>query len=365
MTGSEEAQPRFPWDQQPGEPDRWYGRFQIYLGLGPTRNFLAAYRKLPGNSSKHGDGDWSARAAQWRWRERAHAWDVWQRELLALSERNLRAGLHYTRVGVTEETLDAIRAALDAADIAGADQQTAREWLPQLRVFLRDMLVVQRQEFEHDFTGDDPAAAAALTADDLRAAQRQLEGGAVLAGAPAAPLPASQPRDPEERKARTFLVCAGPGRELLLDLAVLRAVRAATGLQFTRLLNTTRSALHRSLSRQRSFGHPIQYIHMALHATAAGLELADGPVDGAWLSERLEGVRVLLLASCAGDSIGDWLGVVPYVITLGEDIPNEDAAALAQHFWHGIGLGQEPGAALDAALAHCPPDVGEYVVRHW
>lgn len=109
-------------------------------------------------------------------------------------------------------------------------------------------------------------------------------------------------------------------------------------------------------------GHPIEYLHIAAHASAAGLELADGLVDGNWLSERLEGVRVLLLASCESDGIGDWLGVVPCVITLSEDIPNEDAAALAQHFWHGIGLGKEPGEALDEALAYCPPAVEEYVV---
>ena len=38
---------------------------------------------------------------------------------------------------------------------------------------------------------------------------------------------------------------------------------------------------------------------------------------------------------------------------------------LAQHFWHGIGMGWEAGAALEAALERCPPAVGEYVVRHW
>ena len=71
------------------------------------------------------------------------------------------------------------------------------------------------------------------------------------------------------------------------------------------------------------------------------------------------------LASCRGDSIGDWLGVVPHVITLSEDITHEDAAVLTQHFWHNIGLNLDPGAALDEALTHCPPAVSEYVVRHW
>jgi hypothetical protein len=44
---------------------------------------------------------------------------------------------------------------------------------------------------------------------------------------------------------------------------------------------------------------------------------------------------------------------------------SEDAAVLAQHFWHNIALDLEPGEALNEALTHCPPVVGEYVVRHW
>jgi hypothetical protein len=225
------GKPREPWEQQPGEPDRWYGRFQIFLNLRPTRRVLQTCRKL----------------------------------------RNLP-----------------------------------------------------------------PAHIASAPSTDL-----------------------------EYQGNRTVLVCTGPDSELLLDLAALRAVRAATGLRFQRLLNATRSKLSESLRRQRSLGHPVEYMHMSLHATAEGLELADGVVDGNWLSERLAGVRVLLLASCESDSIGDWLGVVPYVITLAECIAHEDAAALTQHFWHGIGLGKEPGEALDEALTRCPPAVGEYVVRHW
>lgn len=84
-----------------------------------------------------------------------------------------------------------------------------------------------------------------------------------------------------------------------------------------------------------------------------------------WLCPPAQRVRVLLLASCEDDRIADWLGVVPYVISLSDELPTEDAAALAQHFWRGIGLGKEPGAALDEALAQCPPAVGECVVRHW
>lgn len=55
-----------------------------------------------------------------------------------------------------------------------------------------------------------------------------------------------------------------------------------------------------------------------MHANHAAIALADGAVDGDWLSERLLGVQVLLLAGCHGDRLGDWLGVMPHVVTLDE-----------------------------------------------
>ncbi|MFN8469786.1 MAG: hypothetical protein U0X20_29790 [Caldilineaceae bacterium] len=151
----------------------------------------------------------------------------------------------------------------------------------------------------------------------------------------------------------------------MLDLAALRAVRSATGLAFKRMLDTSRPRFAGALRRERNLGRPVELLHLALHASPDGIEFADGIADGSWLSERLFGVRIMLLASCRGDSIGDWLGVVPHVITLSEDITHEDAAVLTQHFWHNIGLSMDPGAALDEALTHCPPAVSEYVVRHW
>jgi hypothetical protein len=146
---------------------------------------------------------------------------------------------------------------------------------------------------------------------------------------------------------------------------VLRGVRAATGLRFTRLLNATRHNFAQQLRRERNLGRPIEYLHLALPVVGEGIQFADGWVDGNWLSERLQGVRVLLLAGCVGDELGEWLAVVPHVVTLGEEISPEDGAVLTQHFWHNIGLGREPGLALEEALAYCPPAVGELVVRHW
>ena len=88
-------------------------------------------------------------------------------------------------------------------------------------------------------------------------------------------------------------------------------------------------------------------------------------MDGNWLSERLLGVQVLVLAGCKGDGVGDWLGVVPHVITLSEDISHGDAATLTEQFWLHVAKGRTPADALSLALERCAPAVSEYVVRHW
>lgn len=353
--------PGKPWDQLPGEPNRWYERFQVFLGLGPTRTVAAAARACARSRDSH----WGDQARIWHWRERAVGWDVYQRDLLALSERQVRIGLRRRRLAVIEEYLEAVRAVLDNADLPGADQETAREWMPQMRVFLRDLLAAERLEFaRNDYAKDDPdnaAATAAITADDLRAAQQALEQEQAKKGAETASRIAVE----GGRARRTLLVCAGPASAFMIDLAALRGVRAATGLEFRRLLDVTRPKLEKHLRREQGLGRPVELLHLALHASAAGVQFSDGVADGAWLSERLGGVRIMLLAGCEGEEVGDWLNVIPHVITLSEGITDADAAALTRHFWHNIGLGQEPGAALEAALAHCPPAVAEYVVRHW
>lgn len=149
------------------------------------------------------------------------------------------------------------------------------------------------------------------------------------------------------------------------DLAALRQVRAQTGLDFQRIAPCSKGQFDDYFRRERSLKHPVTLLHISAHAGQAGVMLADGLVDGTWLSERLDGVEVLLLAGCNSDVVGDWLGVVPHVITLREEISGQDAATLTLHFWTGIGHGLNPDTALTMALDRCPPVVREFVVRHW
>ena len=89
-----------PWEQQPGEPNLWYARFERYRLTGPRRSLLALL-----NGERQANGarkarsvpeSWALRAKQWRWRERAEAWDAFERQQARAShaeqvkEMNLR-----------------------------------------------------------------------------------------------------------------------------------------------------------------------------------------------------------------------------------------------------------------------------------
>ena len=69
------------WNQQEGEPDQWYQRFQVYLGLGNKRNIDRAFNEaIDGNRdksspSKRASSQWRVIAKEWNWKSRAGAYD--------------------------------------------------------------------------------------------------------------------------------------------------------------------------------------------------------------------------------------------------------------------------------------------------
>lgn len=368
------------WEQQPGEPDKAFGRFQVYLQLGPTRTLAEAARTAGGRSSGGGyafGGNWSRYCREWNWRDRAQAWDIRQRDLMAISERNRRVALHHRRVELMEDHLEIVCEVLDRADLPGVDQEQAREWLPQMRMFLRDLLVAERQEFEHFHDDEDYGDGQAITADDLREAVREWErehgepyatpnfGNYRPAGAAHTATASDTSADDgngdagmrrpyveraPSRLGRTISVCGRPQRDrpgggLMLDLDTLRALRAETGLSFHRILDTTRKNFRQHLKREASFGRPVELLHLALPAAEAGVEFSDGLADGQWLRERLAGVRVLLLARYSSDQVPEWAGAVPHVMVLPDKIEEEEGAMVVRKFWHNIGLKMAPQEA--------------------
>lgn len=148
-----------PWDRQDGESAKWYARFLLYLELGPGRALGEAYTEVQEKAGKGHkgpglegrlrlNGSWGKIAWQYRWRERAMAWDIEQRDLLALSDRNRRLAQREQRVAITEENLELARAVLHNMHLLEANAHEARKWLPEIRGLLRDMLAAQRMEYE-------------------------------------------------------------------------------------------------------------------------------------------------------------------------------------------------------------------------
>lgn len=164
-----------------------------------------------------------------------------------------------------------------------------------------------------------------------------------------------------ERK--TLLVVTASDVAGWMDLAAARA--HPVGLTVSRVNGVTREKLKRYIDRGRMYNRPIELLHIGAHAGESGIKFDDGVADADWLSEHLSGVRVLLIAGCSADALGDWLGVVPYVVTMAEDVADDDAAKFARAFWAEIGAGNDPDTALNAAFVRAPSGIEEYVERHW
>jgi len=98
-----------PWDLQPGESPLWFDRFTQFRLLGPHRSLAKVYRLS--RLREHGkvvERDnapslWNARAKEWKWRERASAWDAYTLELVEEQAHNVyNSGLSLVHERVTK-----------------------------------------------------------------------------------------------------------------------------------------------------------------------------------------------------------------------------------------------------------------------
>lgn len=169
----------------------------------------------------------------------------------------------------------------------------------------------------------------------------------------------------DNRPNKILLVLIGSGDVgLSLDLATLRAVRTETGMEIQEISDATPEKLKRALDRARMRQDHI-YLHMAIKTDADGYQIGTDIVDATWLSSILNGVLVLVVAGTESDQIGDFLGVVPYVITMSGSLSHHDAAMFSRSFWTEIGRGIGPSLALRRALDRQSGTVRERVVSHW
>ena len=168
------------WERKPGEPNLWYARFDAFRQLGPGRSVSKAYHRCKqeqGLRSATANSLWYQTSRDWDWRERAEAWDRAQREKLRVEEEERRVQARQQRADMIDVLLGAVFHAMRRADLECLDSEEARKWLPTLRMMFKDLINAQRVELGV------PAAAAAdeaqgvvpFTADELLAAQRELE----------------------------------------------------------------------------------------------------------------------------------------------------------------------------------------------
>lgn len=76
---------RDAWERMEDEPNLWYDRFVSYLQMGPSRSLLGAEnlekaRNGLKKSEVSASGAWRDSAKQWKWKERAEAWDDYRRK---------------------------------------------------------------------------------------------------------------------------------------------------------------------------------------------------------------------------------------------------------------------------------------------
>lgn len=153
---------RESWDQQPGEPDGAYVRFLFYRNLGPARSLRRAHEAAlqsvgeatEGDDGRQLPGQWSRDSREYRWVERARAWDAAMLE--EVGRETVTAFLAYLRA-LTIKALEAL-----------ADSEGPRDWNAFLETtaalggFISQQAVEQlMQQAARRTQEDEPATAAA------------------------------------------------------------------------------------------------------------------------------------------------------------------------------------------------------------
>ncbi len=169
------------WTRQADETEQWYARFLAYRDLGRERTVYQAYHACSWREGLRGirpGTGWYRAAERWRWEARAASWDKWRNAQKAdqpekVVSTNERLSAPLDRAGMITRLLLQVFQSLEAADLDGMDVQEARNKLPAIRMLFKDLLEMHRVETAGD--EDEHAETPAFTADELIAAQRELE----------------------------------------------------------------------------------------------------------------------------------------------------------------------------------------------
>jgi ATP/maltotriose-dependent transcriptional regulator MalT len=133
------------------------------------------------------------------------------------------------------------------------------------------------------------------------------------------------------------------------------------GIPFHRLKDATSADFDRYLQAGRQDHTTPWWCQISAHMDAKGIQFLDGVKDKTWLSQRIRGIRILVLAGCANEEVGAQLvGLARHVVVVYEAIESQYAQDFSFAFWKEISEGAEPADAFARALDECP-QVSEFV----
>lgn len=167
---------RLLWHRQENEPPIWFARFNIYLQVGAHRTIEEAFRRckaIEGFTSRRPGNPWYDKSERWNWLARAEAYDQHQRDSLQQEEAKRRIDAREQRLQIISDGITSVVNAIAKASLTTLTEEQAREALPTLRMWMRDLLTAQRIEIGLPVTVASTNAPA-FTADDLAAAQAEL-----------------------------------------------------------------------------------------------------------------------------------------------------------------------------------------------
>lgn len=156
-----------PWNQQPGEPVRWFNRFDsFYRPLGPERTLEEAWRRCQvaeakSSKAKRPGSYWYNASQRWNWKKRAQAWDMAQRQKRIAAEEQARAEM-LKRHAQEGQVLQ--QAGLDRLRQMRAEEKIGDLSPGQARMFIKTGIIVERQALG---LPDHLLAVAAMTDDEL------------------------------------------------------------------------------------------------------------------------------------------------------------------------------------------------------
>ena len=155
-----------------------------------------------------------------------------------------------------------------------------------------------------------------------------------------------------------LLYISGPDRQIAaLDKNSLRRSLVA----FKRLENPTAYEISREMTRRRLDGTLYKWVHISSHMGESGISLDGVVLTPEALSEIMVGIELLFLAGCKSVSIADRIiGIVPVVISIREDVPNEVAGDFTYAFWREMVATDNIDHSYSKAVDDVP-DIKEYV----